>query len=478
MFIHNNNFQLSNILVPFFPKQISRRGILIYLICLGTVSLIFFRHMMKLDYIVIGIVWVLLFFLLSSRYSMKWISLPEKKFVRKLFWTAFAFRVVWVIFSFFFYIVKTGMPFEFGSSDAMGYHDEALWFREIGFASAWDYLSRKSIADAGYPVYLTLLYSVTGGSIIITRIIKSLLSAWMCVLMYRLAKRNVGEEAGRMTGIFCCLMPNLIMYCGLHLKETEMIFLTVAALERADALLRSPKVNVWNLILVALLVVSLFFFRTVLGATMIFAILSALVFSSNALMGRWNRVVLISWAIIALVVMAGGTLANETLSVWEGRSENQAAKRDYQVYKGIKWAKYATGSVMAPIMFVLPFPTMVDVDEQYNQQLINGGNYVRNFFGIFTLIALFSAIFIKKNWRDLALIGAFIISYLGVICMSGFANSERFLLPGLPFLLLMAAYGVSLLDERNFKWVRIWYYIVPVMVISWAVFKLGSRGIL
>ena len=194
--------------------------------------------------------------------------------------------------------------------------------------------------------------------------------------------------------------------------------------------------------------------------------------------GRWNRVVLISWAIIALVVMAGGTLANETLSVWEGRSENQAAKRDYQVYKGIKWAKYATGSVMAPIMFVLPFPTMVDVDEQYNQQLINGGNYVRNFFGIFTLIALFSAIFVKKNWRDLALIGSFIISYLGVICMSGFANSERFLLPGLPFLLLMAAYGVSLLDERNFKWVRIWYYIVPVMVIGWAVFKLGSRGIL
>jgi hypothetical protein len=166
------------------------------------------------------------------------------------------------------------------------------------------------------------------------------------------------------------------------------------------------------------------------------------------------------------------------LSVWEGRNENQAAKRDYQVYKGIKWAKYATGSVMAPIMFVMPFPTMVDVDQQYNQQLMNGGNYVRNFLGIFVLIALFSSIFVLKNWRDLSMLWAFPVSYLGVVCMSGFSNSERFLLPGLPFLLMLSAYGVSLMNARNFRWVKVWYWVVPVMAIGWAVFKLGSRGLL
>ena len=450
---------------------------MIYFISLAIVSIIFINHMMKFDFLIIGIAWILLFFLLSVRYTRKWADIPEKNYIRKLFFTALTFRIVWVLFSYIYYFIKTGLPFEFGSSDALAYHDAAIWMKEIGWSQTMDYLSTKSIADSGYPIYLTILYTIFGDSVLIVRILKAVLGAWSCVLLYKLASRNVGEEAGRMAGIFCCLMPNLIMYCGLHLKETEMIFLTIAALERADNLLRT-KVTFWKVLLVAALIISLFTFRTVLGVTVIFAIGTSLVFSSSTMMSSWNRVVLITWAIIAIMVMAGGTIANEAQSLWEHRSENQTAKRDWQVRKGVEWAKYATGTVMAPMMFVLPFPTMVDVDEQYNQQLIHAGNYVKNFMGIFVIIAVFDAILRRKNWRDLSLLGSFVISYLGVICMSGFANSERFLLPGLPFLLIMAAYGISILDKSYFKWVKLWYWVVPVMVIGWAVFKLGSRGIL
>lgn len=450
---------------------------MIYFISLAIVSIIFINHMMKFDFLIIGIAWILLFFLLSVRYTRKWADIPEKNYIRKLFFTALTFRIVWVLFSYIYYFIKTGLPFEFGSSDALAYHDAAIWMKEIGWSQTMDYLSTKSIADSGYPIYLTILYTIFGDSVLIVRILKAVLGAWSCVLLYKLASRNVGEEAGRMAGIFCCLMPNLIMYCGLHLKEIEMIFLTIAALERADNLLRT-KVTFWKVLLVATLVISLFTFRTVLGVTVIFAIGTSLVFSSSTMMSSWNRVVLITWAIIAIMVMAGGTIANEAQSLWEHRSENQTAKRDWQVRKGVEWAKYATGTVMAPMMFVLPFPTMVDVDEQYNQQLIHAGNYVKNFMGIFVIIAVFDAILRRKNWRDLSLLGSFVISYLGVICMSGFANSERFLLPGLPFLLIMAAYGISILDKSYFKWVKLWYWVVPVMVIGWAVFKLGSRGIL
>lgn len=450
---------------------------MIYFISLAIVSIIFINHMMKFDFLIIGIAWILLFFLLSVRYTRKWADIPEKNYIRKLFFTALTFRIVWVLFSYIYYFIKTGLPFEFGSSDALAYHDAAIWMKEIGWSQTMDYLSTKSIADSGYPIYLTILYTIFGDSVLIVRILKAVLGAWSCVLLYKLASRNVGEEAGRMAGIFCCLMPNLIMYCGLHLKEIEMIFLTIAALERADNLLRT-KVTFWKVLLVAVLVISLFTFRTVLGVTVIFAIGTSLVFSSSTMMSSWNRVVLITWAIIAIMVMAGGTIANEAQSLWEHRSENQTAKRDWQVRKGVEWAKYATGTVMAPMMFVLPFPTMVDVDEQYNQQLIHAGNFVKNFMGIFVIIAVFDAILRRKNWRDLSLLGSFVISYLGVICMSGFANSERFLLPGLPFLLIMAAYGISILDKSYFKWVKLWYWVVPVMVIGWAVFKLGSRGIL
>lgn len=464
-------------MIPYFPKQFSSRAIFIYLSSLAAISIIFFKHMMKLEFIIIGIVWVLIFFLLSHRYTFRWSTFEEKKFVRKLFFTALILRVIWVTFSYFYYLVKTGIPFEFGSSDALDYHDAAVWFHEIGWSATFDYLNKRPVGDRGYPFYLAVLYTVIGPNIYLARVVKCLLSSWMCVIVYRMAKRNLGDEVGRMAGIFCCLMPNLIIHCGIHLKETEMIFLTIASLEKADSMLHKGSLKIYDVIIEALLIISIFFFRNVLGVAVIFAIFSALIFSTNRLIGNWNRVVLITWAIIGLGVLAGGAIANEAKGLWETRTDNQSAKRSYQVYKGYKWAEYATGAVMAPMIFVLPFPTMVDVDEQYGQQLIHGGNYVRNFLGIFVLIALFDALFRTRNWRELSLMGAFEVAYLGVIAMSGFANAERFLLPGVPILLVMAAYGVSLVSERNYKWVTIWYWVVPIMVLGWAFFKLGTRGI-
>ena len=465
-------------MIPYFPKQFSSRAILIYLSALALVSLVYYKYMMRLEFFIMGIIWVLLFFLLSHRYTTRWSTLEEGRFVRKLFFTALVLRLLWITFSYFYYIAKTGMPFEFDSSDALSYHSAAEWFREVGWSVTFEYLNTRSRGDWGYPLYLAVLYNIFGPNVYLARVMKCLLSSWMCVMIYRMAKRNMSEEVGRMAGIFCCLMPNLIIYCGLHLKETEMIFLAIASLAHADKMLHKGSLKIYDVIIGAMLVLSIFFFRSVLGASVVFAIFSALVFTTNKLVGNWNRIVLITWAVIGLGVLAGGAIANEAKGLWETRADNQSSKRSYQVYKGYKWAEYATGAVMAPMIFVLPFPTMVDVDEQYNQQLIHGGNYVRNFLGVFVLIALFDALFRKRNWRDLSLMGAFEVAYLGIIAMSGFANAERFLLPGVPILLVMAAYGVSLISEQNFRWVKIWYWVVPIMSFAWAFFKLGTRGLL
>ena len=297
------------------------------------------------------------------------------------------------------------------------------------------------------------------------------------MLIYLLAKRNIGEEGGRLAAVFACFMPNFIFYCGMHLKESFMVFLLVAFLERADYLLRSKKYNVFTIAVPVLIALSLFSFRTVLGGAAVFAFVTAIVFTNTSVIGKSKRYMLIGWGLLAAFTLTGGTIMNESEGLWETRNDNQVNKRNIQTLRGNQWAKYATGSVMAPMMFVLPFPTMVDVDEQYNQQMISGGNFVRNFLGGFVLIAVFSAIFITKNWRNLSLIGSFVIAYLGIVSSSGFANSERFLLPGLPVLLIMAAYGVTLLNAKNYRFIKIWYWVVPVMGLAWAFFKLGSRGL-
>lgn len=466
-------------MIPFFPKQIATKGIYLYLGALTTVSLVFFSHAMSIDFILMGVMWVVGFFLLSSYCSKKYQEIPQATFLRNIFLIALGLRWAWCIFSYIYYLLKTGMPFEFSAGDSIWYYEETMGNVHANIKDVWNYLfiDTDSISDSGYVFYLSLLSKITGENILLPRLVNCLFSAATCLLIYPLAKRNIGEEGGRIAAIFACFMPNFIFYCGTHLKEPLMIFLMVAYLERADYLIRSQKYNVLNIALPAFLAISLFTFRTILGAAAIFAFATALVFTTNRVIGRSKRIMLIAWGVLAAVTLTGGTILNESELYWEQRDTNQDAKRSVQTLRGNQWAKYATGTVMAPMMFVLPFPTMVDVDEQYNQQMLSGGNYVRNFLGGFVLIALFSAIFITKNWRNLSLIGSFVIAYLGIVSTSGFANSERFLLPGLPVLLIMAAYGVTLLNAKNYRFIKIWYWVVPVMAVAWAFFKLGSRGL-
>lgn len=467
-------------MIPYFPKKFASTALALYLAALSIVTVFFMRHAMSLLYVALGIMWVSGFFFLSAYCSKKYQDISRRTFLWTVFGLAFGLRVCWVLFSYWYYISATGIPFEFSAGDSLYYYEEGYASSGATLSQLWKgwIVNVPSVSDSGYILWLALLNKVTGQSVIAVRLVKAAISAATCLLLYRLASRSLCEEVGRMVALFACFMPNLIFYCGLHLKETEMIFLMVAFLERADYMLRSKSFNVGAIALTALLALSLFLFRTVLGAAAVFSVATALVFTSSKVVGKAKRFALIAWGLLAVSTLAGGTIMTEVEGYWEQRDDNQVAKRDYQTKKGNQWAKYATGAVLAPMIFVMPFPTMVDVDEQYTQQMLHGGNYVRNFMGCFVLIALFSAIFIKRNWRDLSLLGSFIIAYLGIISTSGFANSERFLLPGLPVLLIMAAYGVSLLDAKSYKFVKIWYWVVPLMAIAWAYFKIGSRGML
>lgn len=464
-------------MVPFFPKGIASRGLALYALSVLAVSMIFNEFAMQFMWIVLGSLEVATFFVLSPRFSRSWQIESKRGYVRLLFIFAISLRVIWVVFSYSFYLSKTGQPFEYGAADSVGYHNEAFWLAGEDWSYVWYYLfgSRSGYSDSGYSLYLTTLYKIFGPNVMVARLLKALYGSITCVLIYKLTARTINEQVGRTAGVFAMLMPNMIIYCGLHLKETEMLLLSVAFLERADFALRSKKVNVWGIMFPLLLAGSLFTFRTVLGAVSLFAFITAIMFSPNRVISKGKRVRVGLWVVLALVVLAGGTIVNEVEQLWQGRHTNQEAKRWEQTVRGNQWAKYATGTVMAPMVFVLPFSTMVDTGQE-NQMVLHGGNFVKNFMGVFVLITLYVVFFQKKNWRDFALVGSFVVGYLGVISMSGFANAERFLLPGLPCLIIIWAYGISELTARSFKFVKYWYVVVPVMEIAWAYFKIGSRG--
>ena len=464
-------------MIAYFPTPVSKKGIFLYVISLILVSIIFLKYAIGTGWIVMGFLEILVFFLMSNRLSFSWQRLSSKDFSRNLFIVALLLRVVWVVFSYFFYISQTGQPFEFEAGDSWAYHYEAEWLMGEPWSVVWDYYlgEVKGVSDMGYPFYLMLLYRIIGPNIIVARLLKAIYGSITCILLYKLAARSMNEQVGRMAGIFAMLMPNLIIYCGLHLKETEMIFLLVAFLERADYVLRERMITWGKVIFPLLLAGSLFLFRTVLGVLAFFSVATALLFSPNRTIRLARKLVVTVWVVLAVAVLAGGTIRTEIEGYWEDRGENQTIKREVQTSRGNQWAKYATGTVMAPMMFVIPFSTMVDT-EQNNQLVMHAGNYVRNYMGCFILIFLFTVLFVKKNWREFSLIGSFVVGYLGVVSMSGFANSERFLLPGLPCLIIMWAYGISELNVKNYKFVNYWSVIVVLMEVGWAYFKIGSRG--
>lgn len=468
-------------MISFLPKQICNKALITYILSLATVSFTFSKYSMALGYMLLGVVWISGFFFLTYTWSDNWKKTKEESYISRVFIIALILRLLWVVASYFYYIKATGIPFEFDTADALGYHEKAEWLASCDWKMIKEFFFGQysiGISDVGYPLYLTFVYKFFGTNIIIPRIIKAFISAFTCVLIYKLASRTFGQEVGKMAGIMAVLMPNLIIYCGYHLKETEMLFLEVAFLERLDYLIRSPKAKVWNIILASCLAGSLFFFRTVMGTAAIVSFATAALISNAPSMKKgWKRVAIIAWGVLYVAVIGGGAIQTEVESLWEERDTNVVNKREEQTQKGNQWAKYATGTVMAPMALTLPFATMVNVDEQYAQQTKHGGNYIRNFMGFFAILAIYEA-FRRREWRSFAMIGAFLFAYLGAVAISGFSNSERFLLPGLPCLILMWAYGVSTLRARTYKLLFPWSIVVFCMEVAWAYFKIGSRGLL
>lgn len=456
-----------------------------YFVLLVVVSVLFFQYALPLWLMSFGVVEVVGFFLGVNYFTKAWSNITPKTFEKRLFAVSFLLRCVYVVFSYFFYMEMTGEPFEFSPGDVLFYDELGKFGHYLISNGEFDFLDKfyayagMLYSDAGYPIYLAFVYWLSNDSLTFTRLLHALWLSLTALLVYRLAVRNFGESVGRMAGIFCMLMPNLIYYCGLHLKEPVMVFLTVLFVERADYLIRGDRVKFWSLILVLLSGIATFFFRTVLGAVLFASLGFALVLSSSKIVG-WGKKIMVSVLVLCVLgIGIGGQIADEVSTMIETGSSAQQGNMEWRSERkgGNAFAKYAGAAVFAPMIFTLPFPTVVNTEGQENQQMINGGNYVKNVMSFFTIFALFSLLF-SGEWRKHILPLALMCSYLLVLALSSFAHSERFHLPALPFVLLFAAYGVSLMQNKHKAWFNIWCLFILIIGVAWSWFKLAGRGMI
>jgi 4-amino-4-deoxy-L-arabinose transferase-like glycosyltransferase len=372
----------------------------------------------------------------------------------------------------------TGQPFEFEAADAAGYHNEAIWMSQVikdgQWNVFWEYYHDR-LSDMGYPLYLAVVYSVFGQAIIIARIIKAILSSITVVLIYKIASRNFGEKTGRMAGVLAFLYPNLIYYCGLHVKETEMVFILSLFMERADFLLRSKKFSYLLLIWVVLLGASLYFFRAVLAYSVFIALALALLFSSRRVLKFKKKMLFIFTTIIIIGLLTSSSILAEAFDFWEARTSNQSLSLEVRTQTNV-FSKYASALIFAPFVFIAPFPTLVDIESQQNHMLLGGAFYVKNILAFFVIIALVSLLK-KQAWRKHVLILAFLVTYLSILAMSKYAIVERFHMPALSVHIMLTAYGISQLNRKNVEFFKYYLFIIALFIIGWNWMKLAGRGL-
>lgn len=470
-------------MLSYFPKYYTDKAMYVYFALLVCVPVLF-GYPMEWYFWIFGIVEVVGFFYFANQLPQRWAHYTPKTFTKELFKTALVIRVIYVLFSYWFYDFMTDQPFEFGSADALFYDDLAKFGHYCLSNGDWNLIDKFieyadiEFSDAGFPIYLTLLYWIFDDSILIPRLVKAMLSALTCVLVYKIAFRNFGDYIGRMSAIFCMLMPNFIYYCGIHLKEIEMVFMLMLFVERVDYTLRLKQFN-WKAMLIALLSASiLFMFRTALAGVAFLALGVTLILSNNKILSVGRKIIISMFILVCMIATVGNKLLNEAEELLNQRGENrQSNNMEWRAERvgGNQFAKYAGAAVFAPMIFTIPFPTLVNTPNQELNRHINGGNYVKNITSAFTILALFMLLFSGK-WRDHVLILSICCGYLVVLALSEFAHSERFHLPALPFSLILAAFGISQLQNKHKKWFNYWIMFIFVANIAWAWFKLKGRG--
>lgn len=471
----------------YFPRNISESSIKIYFGSLIAVSLVFMNYVMPWYSWIMGCVEVLVFFHLGRSLPTKYDFYSEKHFEKRLFWNVVVVYILWSLFYYAFTMIVWDTHWEqppWCSLDSAGYFATGKWLADcirdgdITPWFNWAFGGDAGVSDLGYPIVLAILDLLSWDSIIFTRIANAFFAAWMIVLLYRLAKRNFGDKVARLSAIFTFLLPPLIFWTATTMKEAVMTMFTVWYLERLDFVFRKPKLLLRDYAEIILFASFLMWFRTALFAVAILTFVVAIVITDKKVISTGRKIVLgLFLGLCMLVVFSkeASQLVGELLINREQAKGNLEFRANRE--GGNSFAKYLSAGAMAPLVFTIPFPTMVDIYGQPTQALLNGGWYVKNIMSFFVLYALL-VLWRTGEWKQHIIVLAYLLGYMAALALSSYIHAGRFHYPILPFDMMMAAYGVMHFKKKHFKYFNMFLLIEFATIIFWNWFKLKGRGLI
>lgn len=337
-----------------------------------------------------------------------------------------------------------------------------------------------------YPSFLAAIYSIFGHSLVVVRIMQTLISSLSCILVFVIAKNLFNKTTAIFSGLLTALSPAMVYLAGALMNETLFIFIILSAMFFAVKFIKtnSLKDNIYFSIFMCIamltkeLMLPFVFFLIIWYLIICGSFKKALVNSSVSIL----VIVLLfmPWAIRNYKVykdpMPFISVAGKTL--WEG---NHPSAKGYHVIPGDKdwealglkkpkytpwgWESDMTEAKrrklytrraidwlirhpkhflkLIPLKFIYFWGPITQTSSKTAKRF----TFVYSaFYSIILIFAIFGIILSRKRFKGLLLIYLLFIYFTIGACIS--IAITRYRLPLEPFYIMLASYSMSKLFSK------------------------------
>lgn len=434
-------------------------------------------------FILSAIVIVFFFFLGVGFLQRRLLTIPEQRFEKIIFSISLIVRLCNVFILYLIFQSVTGGPFSPDPMDSIFYHDWGCVFSESFLRGEFDVANifPRQLADIGTPFYYGIVYSIFGPSVIIARVINSVLSSISVIFIYRIAKFTINDRVARVAAIMASLFSLIIFHVGTNAKEPLMLFVLLLAVYQVVMIKFEHKVGFYRMFIFGIAIFGLFCLRTALGLICLPLLVIYLFLGEVPGQRRilYFGLSLVCVAILAFSFSSIGSLLeiqNTILSyIEEGGGRSLASIASTNIL-----AKLLSGPLLVVLSIPAPFPSVVKTNirffDQAEQWYHIGGVLIWNSLSFFSIVGIYNAV--RLHWENTFCIYSIPIAYFLALGVSGYATSIRFQIVSMPFMLIFAASGLVTQNKRIIIHWCIFLIGIASAIIGWNYVKLAGRGLI
>ncbi|WP_430905500.1 hypothetical protein [Maribacter sp. 2-571] len=446
--------------------------------------IVFFpNYIMPLPILLVGFATVLFFFLGVRAYVNGWKNRSD--FATRLFFHSLMYRLLAVAAMYVLTMEydPANLPFEIAASDAWNYHYSGVIVADAldQNRNVFQALSHfwKSEADYGFSLCIGFIYTIFGKSVTAVKILNAILGSVTVLRIYQITQFAYGEKQARIAGILTMLMPPLLWFTGMLLKETLLIFLIANIGYYCTKIIKTSAFRIVNTLMVLLLFGSIFFFRTVLVPLLVGCVLLQIVFYRTR-----NKNYRVFASFITLILIFGSLFITYELSMdkhiesaIEASSEQFGNELDKASKdRGINYTAALVSPLLISGAIITPFPSLLDFEERQLGIYAHFQNeIVRNIMYFFVFIGLFR--FIKFRKATAIFPASFAVLYIMILAVSGISFQDRFQILALPFLIVFMSDGIAVDYHQKEKHWFVYLGFIFFAILAWNMFKLSNRGL-